>query len=120
MALWRRVADVDLDLDSDSGFAIVADCVVNNSFTKYIQYFCEAIGKLIGRATSQLLGKICSYNSASWARELQQHCALRRQGEGAKNADHLFWPAMNLIDNFYWPSYPTISPILHLSGWENI
>lgn len=29
-------ADVDLDLDSDFGFAIVADCVVNNSFTKYI------------------------------------------------------------------------------------
>lgn len=36
MALWRKDADVDLDLDSDFGFAIVADCVVNNSFTKYI------------------------------------------------------------------------------------
>lgn len=86
----------------------------------YIRCFYRAIGKLIGRAASQLLGKICSYNAASWASELQQQCALQWEGDGAKNADHLFWPAMNLIDNFSWPSYPTISPILHLSGWENI
>lgn len=69
---------------------------------------CEVLGK-----TSQLLcKKICSQSAQ------ENFSSNKCSVEQRKNADHLFWPPMNLIDNFC--SAPVTQPILHLSGWENI
>lgn len=101
--MWREEANVDADLDTDFGFAIVADCVVNHIYIEFLVKYSE-----------KPVNCLAKY-APNWQKNLSSV-------EQRKNADHLFWPPMNLIDNFC--SAPVTQhhcqPILHLSGWENI
>lgn len=110
---WREDANADADLDSDFGFAIAADCAVNNI---YIELLLSTRKSSLAALPVNCFGKYALTRQVNF----NNKCSLERT-RWRKNADHLFWPAMNLIDNFCTgPVTQPFQPILHLSGWENI
>lgn len=39
--MWREEANADADLDTDFGFAIVADCFVNHIYIEFLVKYSE-------------------------------------------------------------------------------